>query len=169
MLMRIRLGTLCPLCALPLFVMACWNAASVAAEPAQCEKVLNFQLTFQKSLDTIATQALTYPDGRTGGLFWGKPAALGGAAKTHEAVAFVDEKMRTTPNALSEMMNTNGALTHDADQVAFFQMPGGQQQLMLFGKAGCAVNVVVINLRGIFNLSPARYFLVPGGGVVLGR
>jgi hypothetical protein len=149
--------------------MTCCSAVSVAAEPAQCEKVLNFQLTFQKSLDAIATQALTYPNGRTGGLFWGKPAALGGASKTHEAIAFVEERMRATSNPLSDMMNTNAALPQDADQVAFFKMPGGQQQLLLFGKTGCAVSVVVINLRGIFSLSPARYFLVPGGGVVLGR
>lgn len=157
------------LCALPLCVMAGWSAAGAAAVPDQCEKVLNLQLTFQKSLDAISTQTITYPNGRTGGLFWGKPAALGGATKTHEAIAFVEKKMRTTPNALSEMMNTNAAIPHDADQVAFFQMPGGQQQLMLFGKAGCAVSIGVINLRGIFSLSPARYFLVPGGGVVLGR
>jgi hypothetical protein len=78
--------------------------------------------------------------------------------------------MESTPNANAQVLNlARPTIPSDVDQVAFFPAVGGQQQILLFGKAGCAVTVVVMNLAGIFDLSPSRYFLVPGGGVVLGR
>ncbi len=153
---------------LSFILVAVWSAASAAGKPAQCEKLLNREFTFQRTLTDIEAQTVTYPNGQMHPV-WGKPV-LGDARKTKEAISLMEREMKATPNANAVLLNlATPTIPHDADQVVFFPAAGGQQQLLLFGKSGCAVTIVVINLMGIFDLDPSRYFLVPGGGVVIAR
>jgi hypothetical protein len=144
------------------------NEVSVAARPAQCEMLMDFELTFQHMLDAIAAQAIIHPNGQTTGPFWSKPI-LGDAEKTQWAITFIENNHDT--DVLADMINAHAPVPHDADQSAFFREYRGKQQLILFGRASCAVTVFVINPDvGVFGLSPSRYLFPPGGGVVmLGR
>jgi len=111
-----------------------------AAQPSDCESLGRLELTFQNTLDTIASQSLRYPDGHHGGLFWNKPR-LGSPKQLRDSIAAIE---KSPSNPLADGLNAHAAIPPDADQVAYFSARDANRSLVLYGRAGCATTVVVL-------------------------
>jgi hypothetical protein len=112
---------------------------------------------FKETVGAIANQPVQTADGRTFGRFWGQPLGIGGLEQTQKTLRLVEAQRA---NVFNQIFNVMPTPPHDADQSAFFQHP--QQGLVVWGKAGCAIAVSIINPGGTFTIDPEHYMIAPG-------